>query len=87
MRFNKILILLAFAAMMVSCKPTKNIAYFTDLSANDVAAIASVQAQPITIRPDDKLQILVNSSDPRISNLFNLPMVLQQVGADNTNPQ
>lgn len=87
MKFNKFLLLLAFAAMMVSCKPTKNIAYFTDLSASDVAAIAAVQPQPITIRPGDRLQILVNSSDPRISNLFNLPMVLQQVGANNTNPQ
>lgn len=87
MKFNKFLILLAFAAMMVSCKPTKNIAYFTDLSAQDVAAIAAVQPQPITIRPGDRLQILVNSSDPRISSLFNLPMVLRQMGEVNTTSQ
>lgn len=87
MKFNKFLILLAFAAMMVSCKPTKNIAYFTDLSAQDVAAIAAVQPQPITIRPGDRLQILVNSSDPRISSLFNLPMVLRQMGEENTTSQ
>lgn len=87
MRFNKILILLAFAAMMVSCKPTKNIAYFTDLSADDVAAIAAVQPQSITIRPGDRLQILVNSSDPRIAGLFNLPMVVRQVGDENIGSQ
>lgn len=87
MKFNKFLILLAFAAMMVSCKPTKNIAYFTDLSAQDVAAVAAVQPQPITIRPGDRLQILVNSSDPRISSLFNLPMVLRQMGEENTTSQ
>lgn len=87
MRFNKFLILLAIAAMMVSCKPTKNIAYFTDLSADDVAALAATQPQPITIRPGDRLQILVNSSDPRISSLFNLPMIVRQMGEQNASSQ
>ena len=36
----------------------------------------------ITIRPKDKLSILVNSQDMRLTNLFNLPIVSQQVGLE-----
>ena len=34
----------------------------------------------ITIRPQDKISIIVNSRDPQLSNLFNLPYVSRQLG-------
>jgi len=41
------------------------------------------EATDITIRPQDKLSILVNAQDSRLTNLFNLPIISQQVGIDN----
>ena len=38
----------------------------------------------IKIQPKDKLSILVNSQDLRLTNLFNLPIVSQQVGQDSS---
>ena len=38
----------------------------------------------ITIRPKDKLSILVNSQDMRLTNLFNLPIISQQVGQESS---
>ena len=34
----------------------------------------------ITIRPEDKISIIVNSRDPELTNLFNLPYVSRQLG-------
>ena len=36
----------------------------------------------IKIQPKDKLSILINSQDLRLTNLFNLPIVSQQVGQE-----
>lgn len=36
----------------------------------------------IKIQPKDKLSILVNSQDLRLTNLFNLPVVSQQIGVE-----
>ena len=38
----------------------------------------------IKIQPKDKLSILVNSQDLRLTNLFNLPIVSQQVGQESS---
>ena len=34
----------------------------------------------ITIRPEDKISIIVNSRDPQLTDLFNLPYVTRQLG-------
>ncbi len=38
----------------------------------------------ITLRPKDKLSIIVNSQDNRLTNLFNLPIISQQVGTESS---
>ena len=38
----------------------------------------------ITVRPKDKLFILVNAQDPKLTNMFNLPIMSQQLGMDNS---
>ena len=39
----------------------------------------------ITVRPKDKLFILVNAQDPKLTNMFNLPIMSQQLGMANSN--
>ena len=38
------------------------------------------EAKNITIRPEDKISILVNSRDPQLTDLFNLPIMSRQLG-------
>lgn len=81
MKFCKILMAVAFVLSLGSCSTPKQISYFQDLrpGESEMSLVAPVE---ITIRPKDKLSILVNSQDMRLTNLFNLPIVSQQVGVE-----
>ena len=38
------------------------------------------EVQAITVRPEDKISIIVNSRDPQLTDLFNLPILSRQLG-------
>ena len=63
----------------VSCSTPAHIAYFQDLRPGE-SEQQVVAATEIKVRPADKLSILVNSRDPLLSDLFNLPIMSRQVG-------
>lgn len=58
------------------CKAPKDVSYFQD--AESIINVAG--KQPIKVRPEDKLSIVVKSKDPAVSDLFNLPVYSQRVG-------
>lgn len=64
-----------------ACSTSKEVAYFQDLrpGESELALTAPVE---IKIQPKDKLSIVVNSQDFRLNNLFNLPVVSQQLGME-----
>lgn len=64
-----------------SCNTPRDIAYFQNITPGELIA-AGGESSVITIRPKDKLSILVSSQDPRLTNLFNLPIISQQVGVE-----
>lgn len=65
--------------LLASCSTPKDIAYFQDLQqGNSELKIASTGE--IKVQPKDKLSILVNSQDIRLTNQFNLPVVSQLLG-------
>lgn len=66
-----------------SCSTSKRITYFQDVWPG-MSELALVAPSEIKIMPKDKLSILVNSQDMRLTNLFNLPVVSQQVGMENS---
>ena len=66
---------------MVSCATPKGITYFQDLEPGQ-SELAITSPVEIRIRPKDKLSIIVNSQDVKLTNLFNLPIVSQQVGSE-----
>ena len=70
-------------ALFSSCKTPKDIAYFQDL--DQQVEIETQARKAITIRPDDKLQIIVISKDPQLASLFNLPVVTSRLGQNTTN--
>ena len=62
--------LAATCLLMVSCGTPKEISYFQDLSAGD-AAVMLPESQ-IRLRPEDKISIVVNTSNPDITRLGTL---------------
>ncbi len=73
---NFILVLLT-AAMLSSCAAPK-MAYFQNVPTGTAEQV--VNTSDIRVRPEDKISILVNSKDPLLMELFNLPIVSRQIG-------
>lgn len=76
---KRCLLLAACAVLLSSCATPKEVVYFQDLQQTD-GTLAAVQAKEIRVRPDDKISIIVNSRDPQLTDLFNLPYVSRQLG-------
>ena len=76
MKVTKFLFFVALC-FVSSCAAPK-IAYLQDMKSGEEGIVANVQ--DIKIRPEDKISILVNSKDPMLTNLFNLPYVTRQLG-------
>ena len=67
--------------LLGACSTSKNITYFQDLRPGESELTLAAPVE-IKIQPKDKLSILVNSQDPRLTNLFNLPIFTQQIGQE-----
>ena len=83
MKFYKIIIVAASVFALVACSTSKEISYFQDLCPGE-SELTLAAPMEIKIQPKDKLSILVNSQDLRLTNLFNLPIVSQQVGQESS---
>ena len=70
----------ALVLMTVSCAAPKA-AYFMDAQMGEEVKVPS--AQDIRLQEGDKISIVVNSRDPMLSNLFNLPIISTQIGGTN----
>jgi polysaccharide export outer membrane protein len=79
---KRIVFFTALLAWFLSSCQTPNLTYFNDLHNGQTEIIQ--QRQDICFRTDDKLTIVVNSRDPQLSNLFNLPYTSQQIGASSS---
>ncbi|MBR4815578.1 MAG: polysaccharide export protein [Paludibacteraceae bacterium] len=66
-----------FILVLSSCSSHTKIPYFQD--ADRVKGINTSAVQEITLRPKDRISIVVNCKDPQLSALFNLPYVTQRV--------
>ena len=71
--------LLALSLVLFGCSTPKNIAYMQD-SYND-AIVETIKANPIRLKPMDKISIVVNSRDPQIATMFNLIYTSVHLGA------
>lgn len=65
--------------VLVACSTPARITYFQDLRPGE-SEQQVVAATEIKVRPGDKLSIIVNSRDPQLTQLFNLPYVTKQLG-------
>lgn len=62
-----------------SCGTSKDVIYFQDLKPGETE-ISLPKVESITVQPEDKISIIVNSRDPQLTDLFNLPVVSRQLG-------
>lgn len=72
-------VILALVAMLLmgSCT-TPKVAYFQEVEPGTLEEIS--HPKDIRLQPEDKISIIVNSKDPLLVNLFNLPFVSRQLG-------
>jgi polysaccharide export outer membrane protein len=74
---KKCIIICLTGLLLWSCS-TPNVSYFSDLENNQTEMIGRVL--DIKLRADDKVSIVVNSKDPLLADLFNLPVVTHRIG-------
>ena len=78
MKLRNLLSLTFVVLAVFSCKTPTNIAYFQDVKDNSKLSMENVPA--ITFQPMDQITINVNSRNPEISAMFNMPMQTRYVG-------
>lgn len=72
----------ACAAILCSCSVAKQVPYFQDILSDSTLAIIPAP-ETIVLQPQDKISILVNSRDPQLMTLFNLPVIQKYIGSEN----
>ena len=70
--------------LFLSCGSTKDIAYFQDAQQGKEIKI---EHRPITLRPEDKISIIVNTRKAELANALNLPYMSRQLGHNNLSGQ
>ncbi len=82
MKIAKLLTLLSVVMLMLASCATPKVAYFTDLKPGVAEQI--MNTVDIRVRSGDKISILVNSKNPALVDLFNLPITSRQIGIQTT---
>lgn len=65
-------------ALFVACGTPANMVYFQGLEQGD--KLIPSEAKPIRLRPMDQISIIVNSRDPQVTAMFNLPYYTKRLG-------
>ena len=79
MNLRKNLSALGVAVLLLSaCSTPKNIEYFEGVV--DGTSLRALEAKSITLQPLDQISIIVNSRDPQITMMFNMPYYSRRLG-------
>lgn len=77
----RILLAAITVIMLASCGVARQVPYFQDLS-SDTTLVILPEPEPIVFKPEDKISILVNSREPQLMALFNLPVIQRYIGSE-----
>lgn len=78
---KKLIPFIAVLLLMASCATDKKITYFQDIEVTTDSTDVLKMTPDIKLRPEDKISIIVNSKDPELTALFNLPYTARVLGA------
>ena len=73
----KHLLTAVYAIMMVACRTPQNVAYLPDSQDGDVITL---EAKALTLKPSDKISIVVNTKSVELNNMLNMPTSSQIIG-------
>ena len=74
---SKIILMVSVAAL-AACGTPKNIVYFQDIKGD--ATLPVGKSEPIKFKPMDQISVIVNSRDPQVTAMFNLPYYSTRIG-------
>lgn len=77
-KFWGLVTFVAVAMLFGACSAPTNMEYFQDLG-NGTNVTPSAY-KPITLTPGDQITIIVNSRDPQVAAMFNLPYYSRRIG-------
>ena len=83
MKFKNLFTAATSTLIVCSCSVQRNISYFSDMTPG-MSELTVTESAEIRIQPKDELSILVNSQNPKLTNLFNLPVLSRQIGLENS---
>lgn len=75
---NRFICGIALALALAGCGTPGNIAYMQD--ARNESEYLTVQPAPIRLKPMDQISVVVNSLDPQVTAMFNLPYISRTLG-------
>ena len=76
---TSLFLIIAYLLSLCACSTPKDILYFQDLHPGE-SEMTIADSLEIRVRQEDKISIIVNSRDPHLTDLFNLPYVTRQLG-------
>lgn len=79
-KVKSLILLFSLILLAGSCKTPKDLTYMQNLEDNTVTQVTSIPK--ITVKPEDKLSIVVNSREPMLAAMFNLPILSHRVGGE-----
>lgn len=78
LRINDLIAPACAIILLTACSTPKNIALFPETS--DGATYAITESKGITLKPNDKLSIVVNTKSAELNNALNMPVSTQIIG-------
>ena len=72
------LVLVVAGLAALACSTPTNIVYFQDMG--DASVLEPTNAAPIRLQTMDKISIIVNSRDPQVTSMFNMPYYTSRIG-------
>lgn len=79
MKHSSIALLILVTGWLLSCSVPKNVAYFQN--AEDIRGMTLQSEKPFRLRPKDKINVVVSSTDPMLVRQFNLTSASQSMQA------
>lgn len=77
-RFVSLIAVLAALLLLDGCSSSRKIVYFQDVGSG--VRREGIAEVPVTVQPEDKISIVVNSKNPELAEMFNLPVMTHRIG-------
>ena len=82
MKIKNLLMVGCAALLLASCGTPKSITYFPDTENGEVLPVNDIKG--ITLKPGDKLSIIVHTKSIELNNVLNMPVTSQVIGYQET---